>query len=286
MVRNDILINGKRLSQIEDELAEPFPRGKTSYNPSGDSYFPVEAYEERLIEVLGGRRWFNVVCSPAQMYQVGGKYVVSVCVSVEILSDSNEIVWKKSSAGGSNVIIVNHTGEAKSLKSDIKSAVSEALKNVYQQFGIGIGQLRQMKKTGSKAQGRGQGQSGPGSGQAAPPEARSFQERKAAGNGRQENPKEHKISVKFLTSFNSISGGYAADVICTDTGEARKLVIFKDAVPNIEVYCTMAKFIRCYGKEKSLTFMGYENTYRGTKQFIFKQPVVKTEAAAPVYQRA
>lgn len=304
MTRNEILVNGKPLFQIEEELAVPFPREKTKRNRNGEPYFPVEVYEERLIEVLGGRRWFNIDCSPAQVYQVGERYVISVCVAVEILSDSNEIIWKKSASGGSNVIIINSSGEAKSLKSDIKSAMSEALKNVYQQFGIGIGQLRQMKNpssasgyrdaasgrqessemptpvSGSRHSGQGTlprnaGSSGTGQGSGASAGNRTVQ----TGGGRQDNQRERTIVVKFLSRFNSMSGGYSANVVCVETGEQRKLVIFKDAVPTIEKHCTMAKFIDYYGKDRTLSFIGYDNTYHGTKQFVFKQPVMKPGAA-------
>lgn len=249
MARNDSLINGKTLAQIEEELSEPFPREKTKYNGNGETYFPVEVYEERLIEVLGGRRWFNLDCSPAQVSQVGEKYVISVSVTVELLSDNNQPIWRKSAVGGSNVIIVKSTGEAKSLKIDVKSAMSEALKNVYQQFGIGIGQLRQMKKSAQVC-------------------------------SSQNNSQERKILVKFLSRFNSIAGGYSADVICDESGEKLKLVIFKNSFPAIEKYCTMAKFVEHYVKDTSLTFWGHENTYRGKKQFVFKRPDVKMEDTA------
>lgn len=278
MARNDILINGKTLAQIEEELSEPFPREKTKYNGNGETYFPVEVYEERLIEVLGGRRWFNTDCSPAQISQVGERYVVSVSVTVDLLSDNNESAWRKSAAGGSNVIIVNSTGEAKSLKSDVKSAMSEALKNVYQQFGIGIGQLRQMKKSPGNPQNREPARSRDNTGsrpvrssnQASPSQPKDTEVR-----GSQNNSRERKISVRFLSRFNSMSGGYSADVICVETGEKQKLVIFKDSVPAIEKYCTMAKFIEHYGKDTSLTFWGYDNIYRGMKQFVFKRPDLK-----------
>lgn len=280
--RNEILINGKSLEQIEFELSRPFPKEKMEYVSSGDGYFSVETYEERMIEVLGGRRWFNTDCQPVQIYQVNSCYVVSVSVTVEILSDDNEVVWKKSANGGSNVIIIQKTGNPRSLKSEISIAMSEAYKGVYKQFGMGIDQLRAMKtpNTGTSCPSSRQpnqppGGKRPGTVNPGNYEVRSGRHPDSWEKGNQE---EKIIAVKFLSRFNSIRGGYSADVVCCSTGQPRKLVIFKEAFPTIEVYCTMAKFVATYAKNTKITFYGYENVYRGTMQYIFKRPSVKEKS--------
>lgn len=274
MERNKITVNGKPLTQLETELAEYLPMRMLQYTEDGYAYFPVEAYENRFIEVVGGRRWFNIATTPPVVSRVNNRFLISLTVRIEIMSDSNETVWACEAAGGSNVIIVNKTGEAKDLKSGVKSATSEALKNVYQMFGIGITQLRSIKSGSSKA--------------AAPPAPNI--NHTTGGSGLERNsqaPKDKTESIlagqtfhiMFLSRLNSISAGYAADIQMVETGEKCRLIIFHRYTDAIKKYCPMATFVETYKKGTKLHLIGYENFYNGQKQIVFKQPIPKGPSA-------
>ena len=164
-------------------------------------------------------------------------------MTVEILSDDNEVVWKRSANGGSNVIVVQKTEKPQSLKSEISIAMSEAYQEVYKQFGMGIDQLRTMKppsmgtscppsrqpRSNQPTGGSQAGSVGPGSSEVQggrPPDSRV--------TGNQE---EKIIVVKFLSRFNSIRGCYSANVVCCSTGQLRKLVIFDRGILFQETIC-------------------------------------------------
>ena len=275
MERNKITVNGKSLTQLEAELAEYLPARMLKYNEDGYAYFPVEAYESRFIEVVGGRRWFNITTTPPAVSKVNNRYLISLTVRIEILSDTNEAVWTCEAAGGSNVIIISKTGEAKDLKSGIKSATSEALKNVYQMFGIGVKQLRGTKNAPSNAPasapapGTGQPSAGRGTGRNSP----------ATGGQTDSSAADQTYHIMFLSRLNSISAGYAADIQLVETGEKRRLIIFHRYTDEIIKYCPMATFVEKYKKGVKLHLIGYENLYNGQKQIVFKQPVPKGPAA-------
>ena len=259
--RNDITVNGKTLLQIEQELMEPIPREKLQYH-NGVAYFPIEVYEERFLEVIGGRRWFHLLTPHVKISQVNNRYLVSVVVRMEIISDDNEIVWVKETSGGSNVILLSDSGEAKSLKSDVASAASEAYKNLYKMFGIGVEQLRNLKKSdgGGKAEsGRSNvGRPGP----------------RADRNPAKES-KEQEFQIIFLSRLNTTSFGYEAEVELVGSGDKIKFVIFKRDIAVIEQHCTMARFVELYKKGVKLSFVGYENSYYGKKQVVFQRPILK-----------
>lgn len=260
--RNDITVNGKTLAKIEQEMLEPLPTEKLRYN-NGLAYFPIEVYEERFLEVIGGRRWFHLLTPHVKISQVNNRYLISVVVRIEILSDDNEIVLVKETSGGSNVILLSDSGEAKSLKSDITSAASEACKNLYKMFGIGVEQLRQLKKSDANRR----------------PEASrhntSRPEPRADSNSAAQTTREKEFQIVFLSSLNTTSFGFEAEVERVDSGDKKQFVIFKRDIPVIEQHCTMARFVEVYKKGVKLSFVGYENSYYGKQQIVFQRPILK-----------
>lgn len=279
MERNKITVNGKSLTQLEVEFAAFLPVNMIKYTDDGYAYFPVEAYESHFIQVVGGRRWYNITTTPPVVSRVNNRFLISLTVRIEILSDTNEVVWTCEAAGGTNIIIINKTGEAKDLKSGIKSATSEALKNVYQMFGIGIEQLRNIKSrhpgnpAPSAAPNPNYAKGNAGTVEKAKPGSQTTE-----GSSAPEST-DQTYHIMFLSRLNSISSGYAADIQMVDTGEKRRLIIFHRNTAGIKKYCPMATFVEKYNRGAKMHMIGYENIYNGQKQIIFKQPVPKGPAA-------
>lgn len=274
MKRTEITVNGKKLEQLEKELAAPLPAGKLNYNENNEAYFPVEVYEERFREVLGGRRWYSISSGPASVSQVANRYLVNVSVKINIISDDNEVAWSNEANGGSNVILISKSGEPKSLKSEVGSATSIAIKNVYHMFGIGIEQLKHMKNQSNGQRTFGDaGRPGPASQSAAGKRVEGGLNSQQGTASSDYGEREYKVI--FQSRLNSASIGYKASVQVVGTNEERTLVIFKDKINTIEAYCPMTKFVDSYKKGASLSLIGYEKVYYGAKQIVFIRPVPK-----------
>ena len=151
----EITINGKSIREIEEELRQPFPDSVLVNGPSGNKAIPISAYESRMDSVIGTFN-YDFITSQAKLEQIKDKYMFHVTSSIVIYDDNRNPILTKSAAGGCNVIILTGKDEserqAKSMKSDLDTAVSESYKNCCQKLGIGIQQIRDLQKGKKKEQ--------------------------------------------------------------------------------------------------------------------------------------
>lgn len=250
MERGKATVNGKTLAQIEEELRKDFPKEEEKYSPEGALYFEIDSYEKRLNEVVGILN-YNIDSTEVNIDEVAGNYVISLKMTIEIFGDDNSVIVRKSACGGSNVIIVNATGKPQNLKSNIDSATSEAYKNVCKKLGIGVGQMRTAKK---EKKGKEQG----------------IREEKTTENG------ENLYCVRFLGPLNSGNRMYNADVMCTETGEKLRFVLFESEYKAIEQIAPLPQFVRWCKADAEFTFYGERKQFRNVQQIVFKRPAVKS----------
>lgn len=255
-MRKGTTINGKTLSVIEKELRKPIPDNEmSSRTDNGKLYISVEAYEKRLDDVIGVLN-YDRISQGGKIVEVAGKMAATAMTIISIYDDDGNVCLRKASPGAADIIIVNKTGEAKSIKSDIASATAESFKNCCKLLKIGVDQLRQDKK--EKSNGK-----------------NNSNTRNAEKHISEPDPvKLHR--VKFLTRLSKGNKHYNADVVDTETGEKLKFKLFEKEVPLIEEHMALPKFIEIYVKDKELSFFGHINEFYGERQIVFCRPSVST----------
>ena len=254
MERKSVTVNGKNLLQLEEEFCKDFPKSEEKRSENGDLYFEIDSYEKRLNEVVGILN-YNILCSEVKIDEVCGSSVISVNMTIEIYSDDNEVVLRKSACGGCNVVIVNATGKPQSLKSNIDSATSEAYKNVCKKFGIGIGQMRSFKK--EKKEGKQNGRVG-----------NNIADRAAS------SVNEGIYRVRFKGKLNSGNRMFQGDVVDTETGEELKFILFETEYDEIRKAMPLERFVQGCRMDTEVTFYGERKQFRGAEQIVFKRLAV------------
>lgn len=97
-------INGKSLSQVERELAEPFDeKDRKNRFDTGYAYYKKEAYLERLNSVVGSLR-YSVEFPKVDVAQVNAEWEISAQCIITIYDDNGDIVCKKSMVGGKSIV--------------------------------------------------------------------------------------------------------------------------------------------------------------------------------------
>ena len=258
-MKKGVTINGKALELIEMELRAPLPEEELKETEGGVDYIPVESYERRLNEVIGVPR-YNRKTSATRFEEVAGCYVAVNTTFLEIYDDDGNVCLQKSAPGGSNVVIIEKTQKPRSLKSEVSSAASEGFKNCCKQLNIGIDQVRRMRDEKKESGRKGTNiQNGANANRT-----------KSRGD---ENVNLHKM--KFLTRLSSGNKNYSANVVDLSTGEELQFKIFEKDYPQIEKIVPFSDFITKCAVGTELSFYGYYNVFRGTRQIIFVEPYVK-----------
>ena len=241
-------INGKSAGQIIEELSAPFKKEQFRENYFGYFYLPVEAFRERMDEVVGIMN-YDVITTAPEVVTVGTRPQVLLRVSVTIRDDSGNVFVTKESPGGAAVIISNTTNEADSVKNDAESAAQDGFKRCCKLLGMAGKQLKEMRGSGSGT---------------------------IPGSASSETPTE-LFKVTLLEEFQSLGkDGYAAQVVL-EGGEEIKLVIWKDAQDKIEETLPMDDFLRLSKRGKQFCLYGKRNTFtpkkgRPQNQLIMESP--------------
>lgn len=241
----DVTVNGKSLKQIQEELEAPFAESEMVDSQDGGKAIPIGAYEDRLNRVLGVLN-YDFVTSEGQLVTIGDRYMLHVSARITIYDDERRPVVTKSACGGCNVIIVKNTNQAKSLKSDLDSAVSEAYKNCCQKLNVGVKQLRAGNKKNNQTQRQGSGGAN------------------TAGKG-----DGKRVAIRLMQSLQSGNKNYYAKAAMEGTGEKVVFKLFERELPEFERKIAIRDFIEIYGNGTSMNFIGKETSFNGENQVIF-----------------
>lgn len=142
-------VNGKSIEELQKLLAADFLEEDFKRLKEGIYYLPVEKYEQRLREVCGGPLRYSMIYSECALHNVLGKYTFSVNCKITIYADDGSVLVEKAANGGANLVILDSgtdTARPANMKSDIASAQSDAFKQVCNDLGIGIAQLRRLNE--------------------------------------------------------------------------------------------------------------------------------------------
>lgn len=244
-----ITINGKSIKEIEEELRQPFPDSVLVNGPSGNKAIPISAYESRMDSVIGTFN-YDFITSQAKLEQIKDKYMFHVTSSIVIYDDNRNPILTKSAAGGCNVIILTGKDEserqAKSMKSDLDTAVSESYKNCCQKLGIGIQQIRDLQKGKNKDQ----------------------DNRNPKGSTFQKNENE-QISVRFLSKPISNPKYISATVVDIDTGEKYTFMVLNKQTDAFVEKSTLDAVCDGLYAGKEVQFFGKRTEFRGEPQILF-----------------
>lgn len=253
-------INGKSFKDIEVNLSAAFSPNDFKVNRYGYHYLPVEAYQQRMDEVVGILN-YDFITSEPRTCLVGTKPHISLSGTITIRDDSGNSVTSKSACGGGPVIMVNATEEAASYKNDLESASADVFKRCCKKIGIAEAQLKQLRRD-SKGNGNDIG-----------------------GNARNETVSLYR--VKLRESFSTLgknNSGYSAMVDIEGENESRKLVIWKSAIEEIEKYIPIAKFVSNYKANMEFSVYGSLSVWprnNGQKelQLVMEKPYVNVEGS-------
>ena len=229
-------INGKTLPDIIKELSKPFNSGLFKENLYGFPYLPVEAYRERLDEVVGSFN-YDVSISHPELVTVGSRPQVMLKVAITIKDDKGSVVVTKEAPGGCAVILSNNTGEVVSLKNDEESASGDGFKRCCKLLGMATKQLKELRDNKK--------------------ESTLVQSNEAS------LPTElYGVTIKERFSKMGKSDGYSAKV-SLENGTVTTLVIWKSAQEKIAEKIPFERFLECYIPGKSFSLYGKQTTFSG-----------------------
>ena len=172
--------------------------------------------------------------------------------------DNRNVFLEKSANGAAEVIIVNQTGRPKSVKSNLASAESDALKQICKSLGIGVTQLREKNFNKGGQNNRSQGQA-------------AFSQ---GGNGagtRQPQSEAKPVKVKLLSQFKK------RDKLLSAKGELENgtqidVLIFQSKYQVLEQQyrCSVDQFVAGSKPGATFGFLGRIGTYNGNQQVVFE----------------
>lgn len=247
----NVTVNGKSLRQIQQELEAPFSETEMVEAQGGGKAISIGAYEDRLNQVIGVLN-YDFITSEGRLEAIADRYMLHVSAHITIYDDERRPVVTKSACGGCNVIIVKETGNPKSLKSDLDSAVSEAYKNCCQKLNVGVRQLRESNKKNGRPQSRNQNQ------------------RENPQSGNQNGSSDGKrVNIQLMQSLQSGNKNYYAKAVMEDTGEQVVFKLFERELPAFEQKISIREFIDGFGNGTSMNFVGKESSFKGSNQIIF-----------------
>lgn len=246
-------INGKTLKEVQKELQADFSPNELLINRYGFHYLPEEKIRERLDQAVGIFNYDYEISSP-QIVLVGTRPHIALSGCLSIKDDDGNVVTKKSACGGTQIIMINDSGEAASLKNDLDSAASDVFKRCCKKLGIGEKQLRQLRGSNNQKD----------------------------SNFSKETHELSLFKIKFKEKFSALGkNGYAAKV--EHEGAEYKLVIWSNAVPLIEKHYPINEFMDKCKPGITISFYGYKDVFvsrNGNKenQIVFEKPFSGEEA--------
>lgn len=247
----NVTVNGKSLLQIQEELEAPFSEAEMVDAQGGGKAIPIGAYEDRLNQVLGVMN-YDFITSEGRLETIGDRHMLHVSARITVYDDARRPIVTKSACGGCNVIIVNQTGQPKSLKSDLDSAVSEAYKNCCQKLNVGVKQLREKNKKTNRNQDRdSRGNQNPDMGN-----------KTGSTDGK-------RVKVRLMQSLQSGNKNYYAKAAYLDTGEQVVFKLFEREYPAFEQKIAIRDFVARCGNNTEMNFVGKESSFKGSNQIIF-----------------
>lgn len=147
------MVNGKELSKVFMELAEPFPKEKIKIRDFDNKpYVEVDTLLERLNEVVGVQNYSDEYTT--ELMQVLDTFCIIATCTISIFDDEGKLVCKKSMTGGSNIAFpyidkdkTQKATEVNSIPNDITSACQDAFKKVCtKRLGMASHQLKAVAK--------------------------------------------------------------------------------------------------------------------------------------------
>lgn len=248
-------VNGKSLKQIAEELSKPFDPSDFKQNRYEYYYLPVEVYRQRMDEVVGVLN-YDFETSEPRITVVGTKPHISLSGKITIKDDEGNVVTKKSSCGGSQVIMSNTSNEPVLLKNDLESASSDVFKRCCKGFGMGNAQLKELRKKGKD-------------------------QKEFVGINPEEPIALYRVTLR--EAFSSVGKkGYGAMVDIEGESEPHKLMIWQNGKEEIEKHISFSKFIQFYGVGKSFSLYGYKYVFHKKNnqeelQLVLERPFTGSE---------
>lgn len=263
-MRRNGLVNGKELSQVFAEFAEPLDENlmKTAYD--GSRYFPVEVYEGCLNEVVG-RENYDLSFPELRVMEVGQGVKVTALCEVRIYDISGEVVCATSKWGGAN-LNVSKAGTEEKFNTTVQQAQSYALVAVIKSFSVGMAQVRAAKQEQKAAAEQ----------KAARPSAapvKSVQDT-PAGEKKSDAPEEVRVwKIRLLSGPSARSGNYLADCVDNDGVKYRLVMKSLTLEKSLEkIGMKLADFLRGCRPGTELNIEGYRKVYNGVEEIIFVRP--------------
>lgn len=223
-------VNGKELSDVMKELRAQLPKEAFS-EKNGYPTLKHEAVVKRLEEVVSFNYRFKLkLCD---VVVVKGQVNVVTEGELMLLYDDDSVAFSTSGTGACRVIISNETKEPINLANDRESAVHDCFKRCSKSLGIGVEQLRQMRKN-----------------------------RKGKSDA-----ESVAVDAEVVNKFSWRGTGIAATVRINN--EECDLVIWKDRHKLLEEHCgTVAEFMKQCRRGAILHCIGTFGDYKGAKQFV------------------
>lgn len=260
-------INGKPIKQVMAELSEDFPSEEISSNRYDYSYIDIEKMRNRIDEVVGVEN-YDFVINESHFVPVGDK-IESCCVATITIRDDNGcVVCVKSGTGGTNVKESSESGEVIKASLDSKSAASDAFKSCCRMLGIGDRQLRSERREKDKTKSK------------KTSNKTTYNKKQSQQNGTvSDGAGEEKMIVIPRGGFRSFNGGYKSQAVVKGTGEKVVLVLWKNAVPELEKHVPLAEFLR-KSNNMEVSIIGKRTSFRGENQVALVRPYCNEKEAS------
>ena len=229
-------VNGHTLAELKELLEAPFDEELFELNPANYDYLPYEQYLFRMDSVVGCLNYdFKII--QMTMSVIKDRHHFCCTGEITVRDDNGEVVTVKSGVGGADVILKKEDGIPVKPANDSKTAQKDAFKSCCRMLGVGDSQIREKRKEKKQQQ----------------------RQKNSSSSGSAESVQLYELTI--TGTFKSIKNGFKAPAVIRETGESVQLVLWQNAIEEIEKYLPIAKFIDAY-KNRDLAVYGMRSTFQ------------------------